>query len=65
MYPTEKSPERAIALQEYLLLHSRRESLEKALNRRALSNPDDVADAFQATFLITEKGVHDRDHCRR
>ena len=33
--------------------------------RRALRNPDDVADAFQATFLITEKGVHDRDHCRR
>ena len=39
MYPTRKSPERAIALQEYLVAHSRRESLQKALNTDMLPTP--------------------------
>jgi len=30
MHPTQKSPDRAIALQQYLLLHSQREALEAA-----------------------------------
>lgn len=39
MYPTQKSPGRANALQKYLLLHSRRGALKKQLNHIITSLP--------------------------
>jgi hypothetical protein len=37
MYPTQKSPERANALQRYLILHSQRETLQEVLNNTTSS----------------------------
>jgi hypothetical protein len=39
MNPTEKSPERALALQKYLLLHSQHDRLQKRLNHITTSLP--------------------------
>ena len=66
MNPTQKSPERAFALQKYLLLHSQHDALQKHLNQistslptTAVNSPSRSPDRYRQSSLSSSPGSDD------
>ncbi|KAA8565198.1 hypothetical protein EYC84_010935 [Monilinia fructicola] len=52
--PTQKSPERAFALQKYLLLHSQHDALQKHLTQVTASIPDSPTDRHRNSSVSSD-----------